>query len=66
MLLCTSFSFSNSQFAKDINTPAERIVVPLVAVQIVKGLEFRARDNEIYMRMLTQMRKSSDPEEKLS
>jgi len=47
MLFSTSLSFSSSQFAKDINTPAEGIVVPLVAIQRVEGLELRIRDNEI-------------------
>jgi hypothetical protein len=47
MLFGTSLSFSSSQLAKDINTPAEGIVVPLVTVQLVESFELRVRDNEI-------------------
>jgi hypothetical protein len=47
MLFSTALSFSSSQFAKHINTPPEGIVVPLVAIQLIEGLEFRVRDNEI-------------------
>lgn len=47
MLLSTSLSFSSSQLVKDIHTPAEGIVVPLVAVQLVESLEFRIRNYKI-------------------
>lgn len=48
MLLNTSLSLSLTQLIEEgIDTPAEGIVVPLIAVQIVKSLEFRVGNDEI-------------------
>jgi hypothetical protein len=47
MLLSASLSLGGTQFIEDINPPAERIVVPLVAVQLVKSLEFRVGNDKI-------------------
>jgi hypothetical protein len=48
MLLSTSFSFRSSQLAKDIHTPPEGIVVPLVAVQLIEGVKLSVGNNKIW------------------
>lgn len=48
MFLSTSLSLGCTQLIKDINSPAEWIIVSLVAVQLVKSLKFRVGDDKIF------------------
>lgn len=60
MFLSTSLSLGCTQLIKDINSPAERIIVSLVAVQLVKSLKFRVGDDKIFekVRVASQIKHS--------
>lgn len=47
MLLRASLGFLSTQFPKHIHTPAERIAIPLMAVQFAESFELCIRDDEV-------------------
>lgn len=47
MLLSTSLCFLCAKFLKDVNTPAEGVVVSLATVELVESLEFCVGDGEV-------------------
>lgn len=47
VLFSTSLSLSSTQFLKDINTPAEGVVVSLVLVKLVKSLELGIGNHKV-------------------
>jgi hypothetical protein len=48
MLFGTSLSFSSSKLLENVNTPAERIVVSCVLVELVEGRKLFVGNNEVY------------------
>ena len=47
MFLGTTLCLFSTKLLEDINTPAERIIVPLIPVELVESFEFGVRDREV-------------------
>ena len=52
MFLSTTLCLFSTKLLKDINTPAKRVIVPLVAVELVESFEFCVRDREVCVYLL--------------